>query len=144
MDGSETLEMWAHRAGFPTPLRPGEATRGWWNPETALAVRRTADSTWHVDIENRGSRTTEAVLETEEDANRFLLMRFGVLWRLEQGLEDCFPARADPSVVITEEGSVYSVRWNGRRAAIAGKRQAIRYSHVVDESLALIGARLMS
>ena len=144
MDGSEILEMWAHRAGFPTPLRPGEATRGWWNPETSLAVRQTADSTWHVDIENRGSRTTEAVLETEEDANRFLLMRFGVLWRLEQGLEDCFPVQADPGVVISEEGSEYSVLWNGRSAAIAAKRQAIRYSHVVDEPLSRISARLMS
>lgn len=144
MDDNEILEMWAHRAGFPSPLRPGDAARGWWNPETALAVRRVADSTWHVDIENRGTRTTEAFLETEEDANRFLLMRFGVLWRLEQGLEDCFPVRADPGVVIIEEESMYSVRWNGRRAAIAAKRQAIRYSHVVDEPLSRISARLLS
>lgn len=144
MDDNEILEMWAHRAGFPTPLRPGEATRGWWNPETALAVRRTADSTWHVDIENRGSRTTEASLDTEEDANRFLLMRLGVLWRLERGLEDCFPSRADTGVTVNEEGAVYSVRWNGRSAAIAAERQAIRYSHVVDEPLSRISARLMT
>ncbi len=144
MDDSEILEMWAHRAGFPSPLRPGDAERGWWNPETALAVRRVADSTWHVDIENRGTRTTEAFLETEEDANRFLLMRFGVLWRLEQGLDDCFPVRVDPGVVVSEEGAVYSVRWNGRSAAIAARRQAIRYSHVVDEPLSRISARLMS
>lgn len=144
MDDNEILEMWAHRAGFPSPLRPGDAARGWWNPETALAVRRVADSTWHVDIENRGTRTTEAFLETEEDANRFLLMRLGVLWRLEQGLDDCFPARVDPGVVVSEEGAVYSVRWNGRSAAIAAKRQAIRYSHVVDEPLSRISARLMS
>ncbi|SIS00346.1 hypothetical protein SAMN05880568_2323 [Microbacterium sp. RURRCA19A] len=143
MDDDSILEMWAQRAGFPSPLRPGDATRGWWNPETALAVRRTADSTWHVDIENRGSRTTEAVLETEEDANRFLLTRFGVLWRLGQGLQDCFPVVADPGVVVSDEGSVYSVRWNGRSAAIAAERQAIRYSHVVDEPLSRISARLM-
>ena len=144
MEDSEILEMGAHRAGFPSPLRPGDATRGWWNPETALAVRRIADSTWHVDIENRGARRTEASLDTEEDANRFLLMRFGVLWRLEQGLDDCFPAEAGVGVVIGQEGSMNSVRWSGRSAAIAAKRQAIRYSHVVDEPLSRISARLMS
>lgn len=144
MDDNEILEMWAHRTGFPSWLRPGDATRGWWNPETALAVRRTADSTWHVDIENRGDRTEEAILETEEDANRFLLMRFGVLWRLEEGLEDCFHVRADPGVVIIEEESMCSVRCNGRRAAIAAERRAIRYTHVVDGPLSRISARLMS
>ncbi|MBN9212882.1 MAG: hypothetical protein BGO45_16555 [Microbacterium sp. 71-36] len=144
MDDNEILEMWANRAGFPSPLRPGDATRGWWNAETALAVRRSADTTWHVDIENRGARTTEAFFETEQDANRFLLLWFGVLWRLERGLEECFSGRADPVVVISEEGSGYSVRWNGRSAAIAAKRQAIRYSHVVDEPLSRISARLMT
>lgn len=97
-----------------------------------------------MDIENRGDRTEEAILETEEDANRFLLMRFGVLWRLEEGLEDCFHVRADPGVVIIEEESMCSVRWNGRRAAIAAERQAIRYTHVVDGPLSRISARLMS
>jgi len=104
MNDNEILGMWAHRAGFPSPLGPGDAARGWWNPETALAVRRVADSTWHVD---------------------------------------CFPARVDPGVVASEEGAVYSVRWNGRSAAIAAKRQAIRYSHVVEEPLSRISARLM-
>ncbi|WP_022879361.1 hypothetical protein [Microbacterium sp. B19] len=144
MADDEILEMWAQRAGFSSPLRPADATRGWWNPEAAFAVRRVADSAWHVDIENRGTRTTEAFLETEEDANRFLLMRFGVLWRLEQGFDDGFRAQPDPGVVISEEGAAYWVRWNGRSAAIAGKRQAIRFSHVVDESLARISARLMT
>ena len=144
MDENEILEMWAHRAGFSSPLRPGDATRGWWNPETAFAVRRAADSAWHVDIENRGAQTTEAILETEDDANRFQLMRLGVTWRLEQGFDDGFPAQPDPGVVISEEGSLYLARWNGRSAAIAAKRQAIRYSHVVDEPLSRISARLMS
>jgi hypothetical protein len=71
-------------------------------------------------------------------------MRFGVLWRLEQGLDDCFPAEAGVGVVIVQEGSMYSVRWSGRSAAIGAKRQAIRYSHVVDEPLSRINARLMS
>lgn len=144
MDDNEILQMWAHRAGFPSPLRPGDATRGWWNPETAFAVRRSADSAWHVDIDNRGARTTEAIFETEDDANRFLLLRFGVLWRLERGLEDCFPGRADPGVEVSQEGALCSVRWNGRRAAIAAERQAIRYSHIVDEPLSRISARLMT
>lgn len=144
MDDNEVLAMWAQRAGFRSPLRPGDATRGWWNPETAFAVRRAADSAWHVDIENRGARTTEAITETEDDANRFLLLRFGLLWRLERGLDDCFPGRADPGVEVSQEGSVYSVRWNGWSAEIAAKRQAIRYSHVVDEPLSRISARLMT
>ncbi|MBT9605264.1 hypothetical protein [Microbacterium sp.] len=97
-----------------------------------------------MDIENRGARATEAFLETEEDANRFLLMRLGVIWRFQQGFDDGFPAQADPGVVISEEGSVYAVRWNGRGAAIAAERRAIRYSHIVDEPLARISARLMT
>lgn len=50
-----------------------------------------------------------------------------------------------PMVVMAAVGiGTGSVRWNGRRAAIAAERQAIRYSHIVDEPLSRISARLMT
>ncbi|WP_440774888.1 hypothetical protein [Microbacterium sp. 22296] len=109
-----------------------------------MAVRRAADSTWQVDIENRGARTIEAVFAMEADADRFLLMRFGVLWRLERGFDDCFPLSPAEGVDVKASGSGYAVRAGTGSAEILSKRQAIRFSHVAGESLAAVSARLMT
>ncbi|KSU54979.1 hypothetical protein [Microbacterium enclense] len=144
VDDDAILEMWAHRAGFPSRLAASDVARGWWNPETAFAVRRAAASTWQVDIENRGARTIEAVFAMEADADRFLLMRFGVLWRLERGFDDCFPLSPAEGVDVEASGSGYTVRAGTGIVEILSKRQAIRFSHVAGESLAAVSARLMT
>nr|WP_154923602.1 hypothetical protein [Microbacterium testaceum] len=145
MNDDAILEMWAHRAGFPSRLAASDVARAWWNPETAFAVRRAADSTWQVDIENRGERTIEAVFAMEADADRFLLMRFGVLWRLERGFDDCFPLSPAEGVDLEASGSGCNVvRARTGSAEILSERQAIRFSHVAGESLAAVSGRLMT
>lgn len=144
MDDDAILEMWAHRAGFPSRLAASDVARGWWSPETAFAVRRAADSTWQVEIENRGARTIEAVFAMEADADRFLLVRFGVLWRLERGFDDCFPLSPAEGGDVEASGSGYTVRAGTGSVEILSKRQAIRFSHVAGESLAAVSARLMT
>lgn len=80
----------------------------------------------------------------EADADRFLLMRFGVLWRLERGFDDCFPLSPAEGVDVEASGSGYTVRAGTGSVEILSKRQAIRFSHVSGESLAAVSARLMT
>jgi len=126
-----------------SPVTIPDAVRGWHDMESGLVLRRAEDG-WHVDVDNRGASLTEAILPTEADANRYLLLSLGLRWRVESDLGDLFSADAAPGSLVTKDGPRFSVLAGGRLAFIRHRAAACRYTHIVGLPLAAISVRLLT
>lgn len=143
VEDDKILDQWARRAHLMSPVTAPDAVRGWHDMESGLVPRRAEDG-WHVDIDNRGTSLTEAILPTEADAKRYLLLSLGRRWRLESHLGDCFSTNPASGSVVVKDGPRFSVLAGGRLAFIRHRPTAYQYTQIVDLPLSTISARLLA
>jgi len=143
VDDAQTLATWADRLKMlPLPAAPS-TVHAWGDMEVAYAVRR-EDAGFSVAKQNRGVWTTLGRFPGRSEADAFLLVCLGAIWRADQGLGDIFPPDPAPETTITQVDGGYDVEARGHRAFLRQRPDAKRYTHVAGRSLREVADFLMA
>ncbi|MEZ3161980.1 hypothetical protein AB1K54_15805 [Microbacterium sp. BWT-B31] len=134
MHEEQLLATWAERLGFAELSKEPGLVHGWGDMEVAFGVRHELDG-YTVVTQNRGHWSTTGHFATLADADAFLLVCFGVIWRADRGLEDVFPADPAPRATIVHADGGYIAEVDGHRAVLARRSDAKRYTYVAGKSL---------
>lgn len=136
-----TLSTWAGAAGFPQRIDDAELVHGWGDIEVAYGVRREGEQ-FAVVRQDRGQWSTKGRLDRLADADAFLLVCFGTVWRANRGLADVFPVQPAPGATITPTDAGYLAEVADSRGWFPLRSDAKRFTYVGGRTLAEVEAFL--
>ena len=144
MDDVSVLADAASMIGM-APLTPREGVvHGWGDMEVAFAVERDGDG-FLVRREDRGRSSVMGRFPELTEADAFLLMILGSIWRTNRGLGDPFPAEPAPGAVVERlDAGGYRVDAHGYSAVVASRVYASRYAHVAGSGMQAVAELLLA
>lgn len=125
------------------PANGDQVVHGWAGMEIGYEVTRD-DNVYFVVRTERGNVGTRGWFDSLADADVFLLMCLGAIWRADHSLRDIFPAGAAEGLTPTHDARGWSLDVSGRRAVFAAQSDADRYTHVVGMELGDVAALMQS
>ncbi|KAB7760319.1 MULTISPECIES: hypothetical protein [Mycobacteriaceae] len=143
MEDTELLSEWAARAGMLLHASDTRVVHGWAGMEIGYEVRR--DGTGYLVVKtDRGNASTRGRFDSLSDADAYVLMCLGSIWRADHGLGDIFPAGAAEGFRPKHDASGWSVEVAGRRAVFTYESDAGRYTHVAGKGLGNVAALMQA
>lgn len=137
------LSAWAAKVGMLLPASGPQVAHGWSNLEIGYEVRD-GDNGYLVVKTDRGTISTWGRFDALVDADKFLLMCLGSIWRADHNVGDVFPVGAADGWTASPEIDGWSVVVSERRAVFADQFHADRYTHLMGMNLAEVAALMAS